>query len=243
MRPDAQLNLVVTPIDYGSRANQYGSIDVATQMKDVWLFGRCDYDFNYDRLSRAEIAGSYQMLPQLGLSLNLAHREPTIAYNSYFAMFEQEANTEAILGVDYRVLPMLTLEARVSSVMYEEETAYRVSLGASTKYMSIMYTKDVSYDGALNGFNVHCMHPFCNGMFTPHIGIVYSTYALADNLDKTSTWAGVAGFMLRPLRILSCDVQAQYMTNKIYKSDMRVFARINYWFSEAFGYSKEEVKP
>jgi hypothetical protein len=243
MRPDAQLGLIPTTIDYGSRANQYGSVDAAFQMNSLWLFGRADYDFNYDRLSRAEIAGSYQLTPQLGLSLNLAHREPTIAYNSYFAMFEQEANTEAMLGIDYKVHPMLTVLGRVSTVMYEDETAYRVSLGVSNKYASVMYTKDVSYDGDLNGFNAQLMHPLFRGMFVPHIGMVYSTYALSDNLDKTSTWAAVLGAMVRPVKVLSFDVQAQYMTNKIYKSDMRIFARINYWFAEAFGFGKEEIKP
>jgi hypothetical protein len=234
-RPDEQMNLAPTLMDYGSRANQYGSINVAHSSGRMWLFGRLDYDFNFERTSRAEVAATYQAMPELGLSLNLAHREPVLAYNSYFALLEASANQEASLGVDYRVHPRLTLLGRVSTVMYEDENAMRVSLGAANKYASIMYTKDVSYDGDLDGFNLQFTYPLMQGLLVPHVGAVYSSYALGENLDKTSTWVGVLGATVRPMKVLSFDLQGQYMTNKIYKSDMRAFARVSYWFSEALG--------
>jgi hypothetical protein len=234
-RPDEQMNLTPTLMDYGSRANQYGSVNVAHSSGRMWLYGRFDYDFNFERTSRAEVAATYQAMPTLGLSLNLAHREPVLAYNSYFALLEASANQEASLGVDYRVHPRLTLLGRVSTVMYEDENAMRVSLGAANKYASIMYTKDVSYDGDLDGFNLQFTYPLMQGMLVPHVGAVYSSYALGENLDKTSTWVGVLGATVRPVKTLSIDVQGQYMTNKIYASDMRAFARVSYWFSEALG--------
>lgn len=234
-RLDAQNTLAPQTIDYGSRANQYGSVDVAWSNSGVWAFGRVDYDFNFERLSRAELAATYQATPALGLTLDLAHREPTLAYNSYFRILEGEANEEAVLGVDYRIHPMLTLNARVSTVVYDEDNALRVSLGGMCKYWSIMYTKDVSYDGDLDGFNVQAAYPFLDGMLVPHLGAVYSSYALSENGDKTSTTAAVAGAMLRPWKKLSVDFEGQYVTNRIYKSDVRAFARINYWFSHTFG--------
>ncbi len=234
-RPDEQMNLVPNLIDYGSRANQYGSINVAHSSGRMWLFGRFDYDFNFERASRAEVAATYQALPNLGLSLNFAHREPVLAYNSYFALLEASANQEAALGVDYRIHPRLTLLGRFSTVMYDDESAIRVSLGAANKYASVMYTKDVSYDGDLDGFNLQFTYPLMQGMLVPHVGAVYSSYALGENLDKTSTWVGVLGATVRPVKTLSLDIQGQYMTNKIYKSDMRAFARVSYWFSEALG--------
>ncbi|PLX24744.1 MAG: hypothetical protein C0600_12710 [Ignavibacteria bacterium] len=236
--PDAQMELQPALIDYGSRANQYGSVNVAHSTGKLWLYGRYDYDFNFERTSRAEVAASYQATSDLGLSLNLAHREPIIAYNSYFALLEAEANQEAVLGIDYRVHPRLTLMGRFSTVMYDDENAFRVSAGAMNKYASIMYTKDVSYDGDLDGFNLHFTYPLMQGMLVPHVGAVYSTYALGDDLDKTSTWVGVVGTTVRPVKTLSIDIQGQYMTNKIYESDMRAFARINYWFSNPFGIGK-----
>lgn len=241
-RPDAQMDLQESLIDYGSRANQYGSINVAHMAGKLWMYGRYDYDFNFERTARAELAATYQAMPTLGLSLNLAHREPVIAWNSYFALLEAEAHQEAVLGVDYQVHPRLTLLGRISTVLYDDESAFRLSLGAANKYASLMYTKDVSYDGDLDGFNLHFTYPLMDGKLVPHVGAVYSTYALAENLsdatnwnERASTWVGVLGTTYRPIKSLSFDVQGQYMTNRIYKSDMRAFARINYWFSNPFG--------
>ncbi len=239
-RPDEQMNLIPALIDYGSRANQYGSLNVAHASERIWLFGRFDYDFNFERAARAEVAATYQVMPDLGLSANFAHREPVLAYNSYFALLETEANQEISLGVDYRVLPRLTLLGRVSTVMYDDESALRVSLGAANKYASVMYTKDVSYDGDLDGFNLQFSYPLMQGMLVPHLGAMYSSYALGENLDKASTWVGVLGATVRPVKTLSFDVQGQYMTNKIYKSDMRAFARVSYWFSDVLGLGGQE---
>jgi hypothetical protein len=237
-RPDEQMEIQQALIDYGTRANQYGSINVAHSSGKMWLYGRFDYDFNFERTARAEVAASYQVLHNLGVSLNFAHREPIIAYNSYFTLFETEANQEAVLGIDYAVHPRLTLMGRFSTVMYDDESAIRVALGAANKYASIMYTKDVSYDGDLDGFNLHFTYPLFDGMLIPHVGAVYSTYALNEDLDKTSTWVGVVGTTVRPVQTVSIDIQGQYMTNKIYQSDMRAFARINYWFSNPSGFGR-----
>ena len=230
---------VSTLIDYGSRANQYVSASAGWHHDEWMLHGRYDYDLNFERTARAEVYASYQVMPRLGLSLNLAHREPVLAYNSYFSLFEAEANQEAVLGVDYTVMPYLTLLGRFSGVIYDDDNAFRASVGAMNKYASIMYTKDLGYAGDLDGLNLQLTYPFFHGMLVPHLGALYSSYVYTPgdegiSSERSSTWAGVLGTTFRPLRSLSFDLQGQYMTNKIYKSDMRVFARLNYWFSNPF---------
>lgn len=235
-RPDAQMDLQQTLIDYGSRANQYASVNIAHGHKDLWLYGRYDYDFNFERTARAELSATYQASQKLGITLQLAHREPVIAYNSYFSIFEMSANQEAELGVDYYYSKHIAVLGRVSAISFEDEEAYRVSLGASAWNTSIMYTKDVSYDGDLDGFNLQFVWPFLDNKLLPNLGLVYSTYALSDDLAKSSsTWAGVIGAMYRPYHALSIDLQGQYLTNKIYQSDSRILVRISYWFAETFG--------
>jgi len=251
LRLDPLGQAVTTTIDYGSRANQYGSLNVSYLVDNVWLYGRFDYDFNFEQASRAEVAATYQALDNLGLSLNLAHRAPTIAWNSYFSILEMSANQEAVLGVDYKVCPRITLMGRFSAVIYNagddypeidglESTAYRFSVGASHKYAAIMYTKDMSWDGDLDGLNFEFRYPFLENKLTPHAGVVYSNYALSDKLEKTSAWAGIAGLTYRPIPIVSIDLQGQYMSNRIYKSDTRGLLRINYWFNDPLGWSTKE---
>jgi hypothetical protein len=259
LRVDPLLGNVTANIDYGSRANQYGSFNLSYLYDKFWFFGRYDYDFNFEKTSRAEFATTYQALQNLGLSLSLAHREPTIAWNSYFAILEMSANQEAVLGIDYKVCPRITLLGRFSAVKYNAEddypedenindVAYRIAVGAAYKYASVMYTKDVSVDGDLDGLNFELRYPLLDKSLIPHAGIVYSNYALANYLasgeamEKTSTLAAVLGAMYRPIKQVSIDVQGQYMTNKIYKSDMRAFLRINYWFNDPFGFTTGEDK-
>ncbi len=235
LRPDAQMQLVPATIDYGSRANQYGSLDVLYAKPEWWAFGRYDYDFNFERVSRAEIGGRWQATDRLGVTVNTAYRQPTIAYNSYFALFEAEANQEISAGADYRIGRDLTLIGTFSGVSYEDEFDWRISVGAATRYASVMYNHDLSYDGSLDGFLLQATYPMLHGKLAPHVGVTYSNYTLADAIDKTSTLAAVAGATLRPWQSLSVDLQGQFMNNKIYKSDTRLFARISYWFDESFG--------
>lgn len=237
-RPDAQMGLIPTAIDYGSSANQYGSVTAQYWKSALWVMGRFDYDFNFSRASRAEIAAMATPVEKLNLTVNLAYREPTIAYNSYFALFEAEANGEAMLGVDYAVHPLVTLLGRVSTVMYDGDNALQLSLGAVNKYASLLYTRDMSYDGDLDGFNAHVSYPFLHGFLIPHLGVTYSSYALSADLDRLSTWAGVVGATVRPWKMLSVDVQGQYLSNRIYQQDIRAFARVSYWFAALFGGAK-----
>jgi len=41
----------------------------------------------------------------------------------------------------------------------------------------------------------------------------------------------MAGTNIRPWRFLSFDVQGQYLNNKIYRNDWRLFLKVNYWFN------------
>lgn len=234
-RADAQMRLVPVTIDYGSRANQYASVDVLYNKPDWWVFGRYDYDFNFERTSRAEIGGRYQATEKLGVSVNFANRQSMIAYNSYFNTIESEANQEAVVGLDYEILPHFQIVARFSDVMYEDAKAWRFTIGASSRYASIMYTHDLSYDGSLDGFSMQAAYPMLKGKLSPHIGVNLSNYTLAEGVDKMSTLSTVVGATCRPWQQLSVDLQGQFMNNKIYKSDTRIFARINYWFAESFG--------
>jgi hypothetical protein len=222
-------------IDYGSRANQYGSFAASWGAKGLWTFGRLDYDFNFERLSRAEVSAYYQATEKLGCSLDFAHREPTISYNSYFSLFEAEANQEISAGVDYRLHRHLTLQGRVSEVLYDGENDTRIMIGAVNMYAALTYTKDISYDGDLDAFNFSFMYPLFEGRLTPNLGVVLSNYALGDDFEKITTWAGVAGAVYRPFRTLSFDIQGQYVSNKIYSSDIRGFIRVSYWFTKCRG--------
>ncbi len=242
-RANERQEFVPTTIDYGSRANQYGSFDVSYLKNAWWMYGRVDYDFNFEHLSRAELTMNYQALDNLGLNLGMQHREPTIAWNSYFALLEAKANDEYSFGADYDIHPRLRLHGSVSTVTYDEnDYQYRVTLGASNSYASVMYTRDFSVDGGLDGVNAFVSYPLVQGKVVPSAGVTYSSYALSETMDRTTALALVGGVMVRPWPMLSFDAQAQYFRNNLYESDVRGFLRINYWFAHSMAQSEEGQK-
>jgi hypothetical protein len=63
------------------------------------------------------------------------------------------------------------------------------------------------------------------------VGVSYTTYKLSENEEKNNLITVLAGVNYRPFRVLSVDLQGQYMNNKIYKEDYRFFLKVNYWFN------------
>jgi hypothetical protein len=69
---------------------------------------------------------------------------------------------------------------------------------------------------------------------TPSVGISYTNYQLFTDSETNHLTTLLAGFNYRPMRILSFDIQGQYMDNKIYRNDFRLFFKANYWFNTNF---------
>ncbi len=241
-RYDANMGLVPTMIDYGSRANQYLSFSGDYTSQELWLFGRVDYDINFEDLSRLELTSRYQISPTLGLVAEGYYRKSQIAYNSYFSLLERSATGEFVIGADYAINTNMNLLFRYSGVVYEDDFGMRVITGISCRYLTFSYTKDLSYDGELDGFSGRLRYPVFDGKVVPNVGAAYSRYALADGIEKLSTLALSGGLTVRPWKMISLDVQGQYLTNRIYSSDMRLFARVNYWFANTFTSMKEGLQ-
>ena len=48
------------------------------------------------------------------------------------------------------------------------------------------------------------------------------------------------GSMVRPTAALSCDVQGQWLTNKLMQRDLRLQLRLSYWFAQRLSLLKGE---
>jgi len=70
-----------------------------------------------------------------------------------------------------------------------------------------------------------------DGLITPSLGFSYTHYKLTPDDSYNEVTSLLAGFNYRPLRMLSFDLQGQYLNNKIYQDDWRLFFKINYWFN------------
>jgi hypothetical protein len=237
-RLDAQLNPIQYLIDNNSTQYQFASAEIAyDDSKDkLSIVTDYDYDLNFDQTSKVEIDGNYSPTKNLKIDLYYNFSNPLIRYNSIFSVFDYGSTQDIEAGADYIINKNITLTGKFGDVVYEDANSARVTVGLSSIYGSLNYSKTFGYAGELDAISLYCAYAFFQGLLTPSIGGSYTNYKLSPDpnqptYDLTSFLAGVN---VRPLNSLSFDLQGQYMDNQIYKNDFRFFLKLNYWFNSNF---------
>ena len=232
IRLDEDLNPINVLIRSKSNQYQYASAEVSYEMENIFsLDTRYDYDINFEKTSKVEAYGSYEQIENLRLNVYYNYREPKIRYNSIFSVFDYGNTQEIEVGGDYTLLKDFTLTGKYGYVKYKEENSQRATIGLSTTYGTVSYRKGMGYAGEMDAVSAYTAYTFLNGMLTPSVGLSYTTYKLSEDSEKNDLTTILAGLNFRPLRLLSFDVQGQFMNNKIYKNDYRFFFKLNYWFN------------
>ncbi|MEI7811286.1 MAG: hypothetical protein WCJ01_02550 [Ignavibacteria bacterium] len=216
-------------------SNQYMFVtgEVSYQMKHVFnIDTRYDFDLNFEKTSKFEVMGRYEQVENLGVSLYYNYREPRVRYNSIFSVFDYGNSQEIEAGADYKIGNMLTVVGKLGNVMYKDDNSQRFTIGLNNNIGSISYRKTMGYAGELDAVSLYAAHACMNGFITPSLGLTYTTYKLSkEDTEKNNLMALLAGLNLRPCKVLSFDLQGQFMDNRIYRNDFRFFLKINYWFN------------
>ena len=218
-----------------NKSNQYEFVsgELSYSLKNVVSVDtRYDYDLNFNKSSKFEISGRYEQVKNLGINVYYNYREPKVRYNSIFSVFDYGNSQEIEVGGDYRLNPHYTVIAKFANVTYETENSQRITGGINTSWGSLIYRKNLGYAGELDAVSLYSAYSFFEGLITPSLGVSYTSYMLSEDSDKNNLMSVLAGINYRPFRILSFDLQGQYMNNKIYKNDYRFFFKLNYWFNE-----------
>ena len=88
----------------------------------------------------------------------------------------------------------------------------------------------------MDAISVYSAYSIMDGLITPSVGLSYISYKLSkDDVSKNNLITLLAGCNYRPWKLLSFDLQGQFMNNKIYKDDFRLFFKVNYWFNTILG--------
>jgi len=199
--------------------------------KGVSVNARYNFDLNYVKTSLLELEGRYDALPKLGLLFYYNFREPMLKYNTILSVFDGQNSQEVEVGADYKISSLFTLLAKVGNVQYNDKSSQRISVGCNSNYGSLFYRKNLGYAGELDAISASTGCSFMEGMITPSLGLSYTHYKLTPE-DKTQNLAAVLGNVnVRPWRMLSFDVQGQFLNNPLYKHDVRFMFKINYWFN------------
>lgn len=232
VRLDEDLNPITVLIRNKSNQYQYASAEVSYEMQNLFTIDtRYDYDINYEKTSKVEIFGAYQQIKNLKLNAYYNYREPRVRYNSIFSVFDYGNTQEIEVGGDYTFLDNITVSGKFGYVKYKVENSKRVTAGISTKFGSVVYRKGLGYAGELDAVSIYSAYTFFKGLFTPSVGLSFTSYKLSQDSEKNDLMTVLAGCNIRPWRMLSFDLQGQFMNNKIYKNDYRFLFKLNYWFN------------
>ena len=234
-RLDPDLNPINVLIENKSNQYQFLSGEVSYhKQKSYSVNARYDYDLNFQTTSRGELSGRYEGIKNLGLNLYYNYREPKIRYNSIFSVFDYGNTWEIEAGADYLIDNKYTLLGKFANVAFKGETSQRVTLGVSSPYGSITGRKNFGYAGEMDAISLYTAFATFEGLFTPSFGISYTRYKLVKDDPSNELVSVLAGTNFRPFRTLSFDIQGQYLNNKIYNNDWRLFFKLNFWFNTIF---------
>ncbi len=235
VRLDPELNPINVLIENESNQYQFLSGEVS-YFKQNFGSGniRYDYDLNFNTSSRFEISGRYNQIKNLGINLYYNYREPKIRYNSIFSVFDYGNTWEIEGGVDYLIDNKYTVIGKFANVTYKDERSQRLTLGVSSPYGTITARKNFGYAGEMDAISLYTAFSQLNGLLTPSLGFSYTRYKLSADDSSNELVSVLAGTNFRPFRTLSFDVQGQFLNNKIYQNDWRLFFKLNFWFNTIF---------
>jgi hypothetical protein len=232
VRLDSLFNPYLVTLNSTPYVEEYASIDANYDvLPNVNVYGRGDYDMNLERLSRAELNTRVGILSSVYVTADLLHREPRLAYNSIFAVFNSNSTEEVEGGVEYEIAPSIRTYARYAYVDYREDNSQRLTLGGSYEFLSASYTHNFGFAGELNGIAIQATYPLPDRIFVPMISAGYGSYKLSPDAEANNVLNGSVGLTYRPVPSLSANIQTQYTQNRLYSNDLRVFLNFTYWFS------------
>ncbi|NUN70563.1 MAG: hypothetical protein HUU02_12705 [Bacteroidetes bacterium] len=218
-----------------SRPNEeeLASVDVEYELgHTMMLHAKSDYDFHTGEIAKVQTFGRFGVMEGLNVTGEYIYRQPRLAYNSIFSVFNTNSTKEVEAGVEYRPMRTAFFYARFANVAYVDESSQRLVVGGTYDIFSASYTQNFGYAGELNGISVQAVYPMWDRTLNPMLAFGYATYQPSPDAKEGEVLNGTAGVIYRPTRTVSTDLQLQWMSNPQYQGDLRVFLKVNYWFSE-----------
>jgi len=232
VRLDSVFDPYLVTLNSTPYVEEYASVDASYDvLPNVNVYGRGDYDVNLERVSRAELNAHVGVLSSLYVTADVLHREPRLEYNSIFAVFNSNSTQEVEGGVEYEVSPSVRTYARYGYVDYTDDNSQRLTVGGSYEFLSASFTRNFGFAGDLNGLAIQATYPLPDRIFIPMIAAGYGSYKISPDAATNNVFNGSLGLTYRPVPSFSANIQTQYMANRLYSNDVRIFLNATYWFS------------
>ncbi|MEX2116114.1 MAG: hypothetical protein WEB37_04450 [Bacteroidota bacterium] len=235
LRRDSLFNPIMTEISPSARIEEYISADLSGEYEMVYAYLRYDHDLQADQMAKVQAFTRVKPIERWALTAEYLQREPRISYNSIFSAFTYNSLKEFEFGLEYDVhfIDDLQTFGRYGEVSYGDEISKQWTFGLNWKYFSASASSIYGYNGRINAASVHGGYPLLDNTLTPTASFTYGYYKLNRYQAKRDpALSGSLGAVYRPMPALSVDAQVQWIQNKIYKNDVRLFLRASYFLNE-----------
>lgn len=234
LRADSLFNPVTALIEPEPERRQLAGLDAAYRLDGLRLYGRTDYNIDENKPQRAQAGLRYDITDALTFSGDYLYRRPRIATGSFFSVFPSAVIHEIEGGLDYMAAPPWRVFVRAALVQYDGEESIRATAGVAHRYLYLSYRGNSGYAGELSAITLQGSYPLLDRMVTPNASVSYASYRFSKTVQREDAVAAALGATLRPLSLLSLDVQGQWVANRVFSNDLRLFAKLTVWFTEQF---------
>jgi len=238
LRADSIGNVFTQFVEPSDRAYRLGAVDASWYASaKTSFYGRSDYDFHAEQITRAELSLRSEVSSQTVLNGSYTFRSPRLPWNSIFAAFNVEDNHEVEGGVYYQHKPSLRFYGNAAGIFYSGgDNSLRFTVGTDVKYGGLNFVHRTGYAGSLDGINASCYYPTHDGKLMPSLQLSWATYKLdSEQSERESLYSGAAGVLVRPVKTVTIDGQLQLLRNRYYSNDVRFLLRLQYWFFNKLG--------
>ncbi len=232
IRTDSLFNPVPTLIEPEPVQERTAGLDASYQTGALRVYGRTDYNVDDEKAQRIRGFLRYDLSSRLAVSGEFVYRRPRVPGGSFFALFPASTIEEGEVGCDYAVSTPWSLFARGALVRYDGEQSFRYTAGVAHRYLYLSYRGNSGCAGELNSVSLQGAYPLLERMLVPNASLTYTSYRLSDQAATATALAAALGATFRPASMVSLDVQGQWLQNRIFKNDVRLFARLTFWFTE-----------
>jgi hypothetical protein len=237
LRADSIGNVFTQFVEPNDLAYRVGAFDASWYANaKTSFYGRSDYDFHAEQITRAELSTRAEVSTRLVLTGNYIFRSPRLPQNSLFSLFDVENNHEVEAGFYYQHKPSLRFYGNAAGIFYTDDESFRFTVGSDCKYGGVSFVQRTGYAGDLRGVNASLYYPTRSGMVLPSVQLSWASYKLeADQAEREALYSGAAGLLVRPWKKLTFDGQLQLLHNRYYSHDLRFLFRVQYWFFNKLG--------
>ena len=234
IRTDSLFNPIPTLIEPEAESEKMAGLDASYRTGSMRLYGRADYNVADEKAQRAQAGLLYEITDRLSFSGEFLYRRPRVPAGSFFAVFPTSTTNEVEGGFDYALSEPWHLFLRGALVQYDGDESFRYSAGVSHRYLYLSYRGNAGYAGELNAISLQAAYPLLDRMVIPNASVSFASYKLNAEAPNENALAVAIGSTVRPLSVLSIDVQGQWLRNKVFENDVRLFAKLTIRFTEQF---------